>query len=78
MVYGKATLSGSEPKIIPDLTTAQITVAPSAIPAGSTDFYITVSAAYPYQPIFSLIIPTTITLGPSVRMFFIGQKVFSI
>jgi Flp pilus assembly protein TadG len=78
VVYGKPTLSGSEPKIIPDLTTAQITVTPSAIPSGSTDLYVTVAAAYPYQPLFSLIIPTTITLGPSVRMFFIGQKVFSI
>jgi TadE-like protein len=78
VVYGKATLSGSEPKIIPDLTPAQITVTPSTIPAGSTDYYITVSAAYPYQPLFALIIPTAITLSPSVRMFFVGQKVFSI
>ena len=78
VVYGKATVSGSEPKIIPDLTTAQIIVAPSVIPSGSTDLYITVSAAYPYQPLFSLIIPTSVTLSPSVRMFFIGQKVFSI
>ena len=78
VVYGKPTVSGSEPKKIPDLTTAQITVAPSAIPSGSTDYYITVSAAYPYQPLFSLVIPSSITLNPSVRMFFIGQKVFSI
>jgi Flp pilus assembly protein TadG len=74
VVYGKSNPSGGDPKIIPNLATGDISVAPSLV---SGECYVTVGAAYPYQPLFSLVIPATITLRPSVRMLFIGQLVFS-
>ena len=70
-VYGN--IAGTGTKIIPDLTTNQIRVTPTRI--SNTEQYVDVSAAYPYSPLFSLVIPTTLTLSPSVRMPFIGQTV---
>jgi Flp pilus assembly protein TadG len=74
VVYGKVNLTGSDVKIIPDLLQSQVNVAVDRVT--DTQQYVTVSAAYPYRPLFSLIIPTTLTFRPSVKMQFIGQIVF--
>ena len=72
VVYGIISPTGSEPKIISDILTSQINVSPQRI--SDTEQYVTVSAgAYPYSPLFSLIIPTSITLSPTVKMLFIGR-----
>jgi Flp pilus assembly protein TadG len=72
VTYGNPAGSGS--KIIPNLQTNQVNVTITRV----TDLeqYINVSVAYPYAPLFSLIIPTTLTLSPNVRMQFIGQIIF--
>ena len=74
VVYGKSNPTGGDPKILGDLTTGNISVTPSL---NSGECYVTVSAAYSYQPLFRLVMPTAITLRPSVRMLFIGQLIFS-
>jgi Flp pilus assembly protein TadG len=72
VVYGN--VAGSGPKIIPDLQTSQVNVVQNVVTA--TEQYTTVSAAYPYSPLFSLIISSTLTLRPSVKMQFIGKITF--
>ena len=72
VVYGN--IAGSGSKIIADLQTSQIDVAQSVVAA--TEQYTTVSAAYVYSPLFSLIIPSNLTLRPSVKMHFIGRITF--
>lgn len=74
VIYGKVNLTGSDVKIIPDLLQSQINVAVNRV--NDTQQYVTVSAAYPYRPLFAWIIPTTLTFRPSVKMQFIGQIVY--
>ena len=72
VVYGTTTPNAGDQKIIPDLATTQINVVPQRI---SDWRYLTVSASYPYSPLFSLVIPSSVTMSPSVKMIFIGQLV---
>jgi Flp pilus assembly protein TadG len=72
VVYGN--IAGSGSKIISDLQTSQINVVQNLVTA--TEQYTTVSAAYAYSPLFSLIIPSSLTLRPSVKMHFIGKITF--
>ena len=72
VVYGNST--GTPPKKILDLQTSQVTVTQTLV--SSFEQYTNVVVAYPYQPLFSLILPTTITMRPSVRMQFVGRIVF--
>ena len=72
VVFGNS--SGTGTKKILDLQTNQVTVTQTFV----TPFeqYTNVTVAYPYQPLFSLILPATITMRPSVRMQFVGRIVF--
>jgi Flp pilus assembly protein TadG len=72
VVYGN--VAGSGTKIISDLQTSQVDVVQSVVTA--TEQYTTVSAAYAYSPLFSLVIPSSLTLRPSVKMHFIGKITF--
>jgi len=72
VVYGN--IGGSGSKIIADLQTSQVNVDQTVVTA--TEQYTTVSAAYVYSPMFSLIIPSSLTLRPSVKMHFIGRITF--
>jgi Flp pilus assembly protein TadG len=74
VVYGKVNPTGSDVKIIPDLLQSQINVVVDRVT--ETQQYVTVSAAYPYRPLFAWIIPSTLTFRPSVKMQFIGQIVY--
>jgi Flp pilus assembly protein TadG len=69
VVYGNT--SGTGPKKIPDMLTSQVSVTPNTI--SPSEHYITVGVDYPYSPLFTLIMPTTITLSPTVRMRFVGR-----
>ncbi len=69
VTYGN--VAGSGTKIISDLQTNQVTVTPTRI--SDTEQYINVRVAYPYRPLFSMIMPSTLTLSPSVRMQFVGM-----
>jgi Flp pilus assembly protein TadG len=71
VVFGNVNGSGS--RILPNLQTTQVNVTP--LTSGGQQ-YVTVGVAYPYSPLFSLIIPTSLTLRPSLRMQFVGQVIF--
>ena len=69
-VYGN--IVGSGTKIIPDLQTSHITVSGTATPGPSVNqFYVTVSANYPYTPLFGLHLGS-VTFRPKVTMLFVG------
>ena len=72
VTYGN--VGGTGTKIIPDLLASQVNVTATRI--NDTEQYINVSAAYPYKPLFSAILPATLTLSPSVRMQFIGMVTY--
>ncbi len=72
VVFGNSTGTGT--KKILDLQTSQVTVTQTFVSA--FEQYTNVIVAYPYQPLFSLILPATITMRPSVRMQFVGRIVF--
>ncbi len=69
VVYGN--INGTGPKIISDLTTAQVDVPNPATPLGS-GFYVTVSANYPYSPLFGRMLSVSATFRPKVTMRFVG------
>ncbi len=73
VMYGNPLPTGSV--ILPNLSISHITVTPSRV--SSSEYYVAVSADYPYQPMFSLILPTTIMMRPSVKMLFVGQMIFT-
>jgi Flp pilus assembly protein TadG len=69
-MYGNVTGAGA--KILPDLNSSDITVSGTASPGPSAnEFYVTVSADYPYSPIFGLIL-SSVTFRPKVTMVFVG------
>ena len=72
VVYGNS--AGTGTKKILDLQTNQVTVTQTFV--SSFEQYTNVVVAYPYQPLFSLVLPATITLRPSVRMQFVGRIEF--
>jgi Flp pilus assembly protein TadG len=64
-LYGN--LSGTGSKIVPDLAANQISVTAS----GASPYYVTVTANYPYSPVFSFLLPG-VTFHPSETMIFVG------
>jgi Flp pilus assembly protein TadG len=72
VVYGNITGTGT-PKL-PGLSTNQVTVTPNTI--NPSEHYITVGVSYPYSPLFRLVIPSNITLSPTVKMRFVGIIAF--
>lgn len=72
VVYGNS--AGSGTKKILDLQTNQVTVTQTFV--SSFEQYTNVIVAYPYQPLFSLVLPAAITMRPSVRMQFVGRIAF--
>ncbi len=59
-------------RVIPDLTPDQINVTGTATPGPEAgQFYVTVSANYPYTPLFGFLLPV-ITFQPKVTMIFVG------
>jgi Flp pilus assembly protein TadG len=73
VVYGNTTSSGT--KILPDLLTSQVNIPAATVVSGSEQ-YVTVGVNYPYVPLFSVIMPATITLSPKVTMIFVGLTQF--
>jgi Flp pilus assembly protein TadG len=73
VVYGN--IDGSGSKIIPDLTIAQIDVTDPA-PAVGSGFFVTVSANYPYSPLFGRVLQVSATFRPKVTMRFVGYVPF--
>ena len=76
--YGN--IAGSGTTIVPSLQTSQVSVIANpdasgnpAAPISATEQYVMVKTAYPYSPLFSLVMPTTITFAPSVKMRFVGR-----
>lgn len=55
--------------VLPGLSTAQISV--SSTVAAPGEIYVTVSASYPYQSLFSFLIPSS-TFRPKETMLFVG------
>jgi Flp pilus assembly protein TadG len=72
VVYGN--IDGTGPAKLPGLTTAQVSLTPSTITL--SEHYVTVAVAYPYVPLFTLVMPSTITLSPTVKMRFVGRVIF--
>ena len=70
VVYGTVTNTGS-PKL-PDLATSQVTL-PAVTVVSAAEQYVTVSVNYPYVPLFSAVMPSTLTLSPKVTMLFVGR-----
>ena len=59
-------------KIIPDLSTNQIDVTGTGTPGPAAgQFYVTVTANYPYTPLFGFLLPV-VTFQPKVTMLFVG------
>ena len=75
VVYGNA--AGTGTKKVGDLLTTQVFVDQQLLnPGNPTVQYTTVRVAYPYVPLFRLVMPATITFRPSVKMQFVGSIVF--
>jgi Flp pilus assembly protein TadG len=55
--------------VLPGLSTAQISVSSTVAAAG--EIYVTVSANYPFQSLFNLLLPTS-TFRPKETMLFVG------
>jgi Flp pilus assembly protein TadG len=72
VVYGNVTGSGT--KKLPSLLTSQVTVTPSTITP--SEHYVNVTVTYPYSPVFGMIIPSGLTLSPTVKMRFVGRVTF--
>ncbi|MBP1685300.1 MAG: TadZ/CpaE-like protein [Deltaproteobacteria bacterium] len=70
-VFG--TVSGTGTRIVPGLLTNQINVATAQPRPGQ--FYVTVTANYPYPPVFGFLLPG-ITFRPKVTMLFVGVVVY--
>jgi len=71
-VYGNVT-GGTGTRIIPDLQTSHINVEGTATPGTSPgQFYVTVSATYPYSPLFGIPLTSVVTFRPKVTMLFVG------
>jgi Flp pilus assembly protein TadG len=69
-MYGN--VDGAGTKILPDLNSADITVSGTATPGPSTvQFYVTVSADYPYTPLFGFGL-SGVHFRPKVTMLFVG------
>ena len=69
-MYGN--VAGAGDKILPDLTSSNITVSGTASPGSSTnEFYVTVSADYPYSPLFGFFL-SGVNFRPKVTMVFVG------
>ena len=67
-----ATLPVLEAQILPGLNPANITVSGVASPgASANEFYVTVSADYPYSPLFGFIL-SSVNFQPKVTMVFVG------
>jgi Flp pilus assembly protein TadG len=68
-VYGN--VAGTGTKVIPDLQTTQINV-PATTPGPSVgQFHVTVSASYPYSPLFGFLL-SGVTLTTKETMLFVG------
>lgn len=74
VVYGNTTGTGSAK--LPGLATGQVTVSANTITL--SEHYVTVSVAYPYTPLFRLVMPSNLTLSPSVRMRFVGRVIYPV
>lgn len=68
VVYGNTTGTGY-PKLA-GLSTGQVSVTPQLVTMAEQ--YVTVRVAYSYAPLFRMVMPSNITLSPSVKMRFIG------
>lgn len=75
VVFGNT--AGTGTRKIGDLQTNQVFVDQQVLnPGDPTVQYTTVRVAYPYAPLFKLVMPSTITFAPSVKMHFVGSIVF--
>jgi Flp pilus assembly protein TadG len=72
VVYGN--IAGTGPAKLPGLTTGQVSLTPNTITL--SEHYVTVGVAYPYAPLFGLVMPSTITLSPTIKMRFVGRIIF--
>ena len=72
VVYGNVGGTGSTK--IDGLATGQVAVTSSTITL--SEHYVTVAVAYPYSPLFRLVMPSNITLSPSVKMRFVGRVIY--
>ncbi|HET6962466.1 MAG TPA: TadE/TadG family type IV pilus assembly protein [Terriglobia bacterium] len=72
VVYGN--IDGTGPTKLPGLTTGQVSLTPSTITL--SEHYVTVGVAYPYTPLFQLVMPSTISLSPTVKMRFVGRVIY--
>jgi Flp pilus assembly protein TadG len=68
VVYGNTTGTGAIK--LPGLATGQVSVTPNSISV--SEHYVRVGVAYPYTPLFSMVMPATITFSPTVKMRFVG------
>jgi Flp pilus assembly protein TadG len=69
-IYGNVDGTGSE--ILPGLNATNITVSGVASPGlSANEFYVTVSADYPYSPLFGFIL-SNVNFRPKVTMVFVG------
>jgi Flp pilus assembly protein TadG len=69
-IYGN--VAGTGDTILPDLNAGNITVSGVASPGSSAnEFYVTVSADYPYSPLFGFIL-SSVNFRPKVTMVFVG------
>jgi len=73
VVYDTTDTSG--PRILPDLLVSHVNI-PTPNTVSPTEQYVTVGVNYPYVPLFSLVMPTNLTLRPSVTMQFLGNVNF--
>ncbi len=72
VVYGN--IDGTGPTKLPGLATGHVSLTPSTITL--SEHYVSVGVAYPYTPIFRLVMPSTITLSPTVKMRFVGRVIY--
>ena len=72
VVYGNIT--GTGPVKLPGLTTGQVSVTPNTLTL--SEHYVTVGVAYPYTPLFRMVMPSNITLSPTVKMRIVGRIIY--
>ena len=72
VVYGNTAGTGSAK--LEGLAAGQVSVTSDTITL--SEHYVTVGVAYPYTPLFGLVMPSSITLSPTVKMRFVGRVIY--
>lgn len=74
VVYGN--VAGTGPAKLSGLATGQVSLTANSITL--SEHYVTVGVAYPYTPLFRLVMPSNITLSPTVKMRFVGRIIYPV